>query len=187
MPKASAAAIPPIIGAIRFITLAPVPWPQRIGSRHRRRNALHTTAAARAITGRSARRNRPTEVLAEDAVGQRPCGALRNLRALSRPDWLKTADRVTGPRVRISPTPLSSRPLPGDGMQPTALVPVMAATIYSGRTSGVGKKTADAIAKAQSEATGEAWQLWHPHKRAVDRLRRAPVPRPQHPSVTPQS
>jgi hypothetical protein len=49
-------------------------------------------------------------------------------------------------------------------MQPTELVPVIAATIYSGRTSGVGKKTADAIAKAQAEATGEAWQLWHPTK-----------------------
>lgn len=46
-------------------------------------------------------------------------------------------------------------------MQPTELVAVMAAIIYSGRTSGAGKKTADAIAKAQAEAAGEAWQLWH--------------------------
>ena len=46
-------------------------------------------------------------------------------------------------------------------MQPTELVAVMAAIIYNGRKSGGGKKTADAIAKAQAEAVGEAWQLWH--------------------------
>jgi hypothetical protein len=46
-------------------------------------------------------------------------------------------------------------------MQPTELVAVMAAIIYSGRRSGGGKKAADAMAKAQGEAVIEAWQLWH--------------------------
>lgn len=46
-------------------------------------------------------------------------------------------------------------------MQPTELVAVMAAIIYAGRKSGSAKRTTDALARAQAEAVGEAWQLWH--------------------------
>jgi hypothetical protein len=44
-------------------------------------------------------------------------------------------------------------------MQPTELVAVMAAIIYSGRKSGGGKKAADATAHAQAQAVNEAWQF----------------------------
>jgi hypothetical protein len=41
-------------------------------------------------------------------------------------------------------------------MQPTELVAVMAAMIYSGRKTG-----GEPLAHAQASAVSEAWQLWH--------------------------
>lgn len=67
-------------------------------------------------------------------------------------------------------------------MQPTELVAVMAAIIYSGRKSGGGKKAADATAKAQRSGDRGLAALAS-HARAVDGFRRAPVPGSQSSSV----